>query len=66
MRITKKLVVLAIIGLSALVVLNNAQGDKQIQPEKFAGELTDSSIGMRIDSVEYDSLDNLRRQSQAP
>ncbi len=66
MRIMRRLVVLAIIGLSALVVLNNAQGNEQIQPEKFAGELTDSSIGKRIDSVEYAGLEILRRQSQAP
>ncbi len=53
MRIMRRLVVLTIIGLSALVVLNNAQGNEQIQPEKFAGELTDSSVRKWIDSIEY-------------
>ena len=53
MRIMRKLVVLAIIGLSVLVVLANAQANEQIRSEKFAGELTESSNGKRIDSVEY-------------
>ncbi len=42
MRIMRKLVVLTIIGLSALVVLDNAQANEQIQSEKFAAELTES------------------------
>ena len=53
MRIMRKLVVLTIIGLSALVVLDNAQANEQIQSEKFAGELTESSIRILIDSGEY-------------
>lgn len=53
MRIVRKLVVLAIIGLSVLVVLDNAQANEQIQPEKFAREVTESSIRMWIDSAEY-------------
>ena len=53
MRIMKKLVVLTIIGLSVLVVLDNAQTNEQIQSQKFAGELTESSIKKWIDSAEY-------------
>lgn len=53
MRIMRKLVVLTIIGLSTLVVLDNAQANEQIQSEKFAGELTESSVRKWIDSVEY-------------
>ncbi len=53
MRIMRKLVVLAIIGLSVLVVLDNAQTNEQMQPEKFAAEVTESSIRMWIDSAEY-------------
>ena len=53
MRIMRRLVVLTIIGLSALVVLDNAQANEQKRSEKFAGELTESSIKKRIGSVEY-------------
>ncbi len=53
MRIMRKLVVLAIIGLSVLVVLANAQAGDQIQPEEFAGEVTESSIRIWIDAAEY-------------
>ncbi len=53
MRIMRRLVVLTIIGLSALVVLDDAQANEQIQSEKFAAELTESPIRMRIESVEY-------------
>ena len=49
----RRLVVLTIIGLSTLVVLDNAQANEQIQSEKFAGELTESSIKKWIDSAEY-------------
>jgi hypothetical protein len=49
----RKLVVLAIIGLSVLVVLANAQASDQIQPEEFAGEVTESTIRICIDSAEY-------------
>ncbi len=52
MRIMRRLVVLAIIGLSTLVVLDNAQANEQTQSQKFAGELTESSIRKWIDSVE--------------
>jgi hypothetical protein len=53
MRIMRRLVVLTIIGLSTLVVLDNAQANEQIQSERFAGELTESSVRKSIDSVEY-------------
>ncbi len=53
MRIMRKLVVLTIIGLSVLVVLDNAQANEQIQSQKFAGEVTESSINKWIDSAEY-------------
>ncbi len=52
MRIMRRLVVLTIIGLSTLVVLDNAQANEQIQAQKFAGELTESPIKKWIDSVE--------------
>ena len=53
MRIMRKLIVLTIIGLSVLVVLDNAQANEQIQSQKFAGELTELSIKKWIDSAEY-------------
>ena len=53
MRIMRKLVVFTIIGLSALVVLDNAQANDQIQSQKFAGEVTESSVNKWIDSAEY-------------
>jgi hypothetical protein len=49
----RKLVVLAIIGLSVLVVLANAQANEQLRSKKFAVEVTESSIRMRIDAAEY-------------
>ncbi len=52
MRIMRKLVVLTIIGLSALVVLDNAQANEQIHSQQFAGKLTESSIKKWIDFVE--------------
>jgi len=48
----RKLVVLTIIGLSVLVVLDNAEANEQIQSQKFAGEVTESSINKWVDSVE--------------
>ena len=58
MRIMRKLVVLTIIGLSTLVVLDNAHANEQIQSEKIAGELTESSVRNWIDSVEYAVAEN--------
>jgi hypothetical protein len=53
MRIIRKLIILTIIGLSALVVLNNAQANEQIQSAKFADELTEPSVKTWIKSIEY-------------
>ena len=66
MRMMRKLVVLAIIGLSVLVVLANAQANEHIQLEKFASQLTKSPNGKRMNSVEYSSLEIRRRRSPAP
>ena len=66
MRIMRKVVVLAIIGLSVLVVLANAQANEQIRSEKFASQLTEASNGKRMDSAEYTSLEIRRRRSPAP
>ena len=66
MRIMKKLVVLAIIGLSVLVVLANAQANEQIQLEKFAGELTESTIKKKTDSAEYTAPGDVAAQTGQP
>ena len=53
MRIMRKLIVLIIFGLSALVVLDNTRANDQIQSKKVAAELTESSVRKWTDSIDY-------------